>query len=65
MDHAIVIAKQRSDEGVWLSVWQEADWAIKFYEAYGFRIVGTTDFWLGESKYMDYLMWLPTDRSIQ
>ena len=65
MDHAIVIAKQRSDEGVWLSVWQEADWAIKFYEAYGFRIVGTTDFWLGESKYMDYLMWLPTDRSVQ
>ena len=61
MDHAITVAKQKSDDGVWLSVWQDADWAISFYEAYGFWIVGTTDFRLGGSSYTDYLMWLPTD----
>ena len=61
MDHAVAIAGQRGDEGVWLSVWQEADWAVRFYEAYGFRSVGITDFWLGRSNFTDHVMWLPVD----
>ena len=61
MDQAVAVARQRNDEGVWLSVWQEADWAIHFYQAYGFHTVGTTNFWLGDSKFSDYLMWFPLE----
>lgn len=59
MDHAVEIARETPVQGLWLSVWEEADWAIKFYLRYGYRTVGTTDFWLGESHYEDFLMWLP------
>ena len=54
MDEAVSeVARRRGHEGVWLSVWQEAPWAIHFYQDYGFHTVGTTDFWLGQSKYTD------------
>lgn len=59
MDQAVSVARQEAQDGVWLSVWEEADWAIHFYQAYGFHTVGTTDFWLGQSRYMDYVMWFP------
>ena len=59
MDAAVAVARDAGHEGVWLSVWQEAPWAIHFYQDYGFHTVGTTDFWLGKSKYTDFLMWLP------
>ena len=59
MDQAVSVAREGAQEGVWLSVWEEADWAIHFYQAYGFHTVGTTDFWLGKSHYKDYLMWFP------
>ena len=57
MDHAVAVAGAEGSPGLWLSVWQDADWATGFYEAYGFRRVGTAEFWLGRSKFMDYLMW--------
>ena len=59
MDQAVAVARQRGHEGIWLSVWQEADWAVGFYEAYGFHAVGTTVFQLGAARYTDNLMWLP------
>lgn len=59
MDQAVSVAREEALDGVWLSVWEEADWAIHFYQAYGFHTVGTTDFWLGKSHYKDYLMWFP------
>jgi ribosomal protein S18 acetylase RimI-like enzyme len=58
MDRAVAAARRQGHKGVWLSVWQDADWATGFYEAYGFQSVGTAEFWLGQSKFMDYLMWL-------
>ncbi len=58
MDRAVATAREEGHAGLWLSVWQDADWAIGFYEAYGFRRIGTAEFWLGRSCYMDYLMWL-------
>ena len=61
MDQAVAVAGRRGDEGIWLSVWQEADWAVRFYEAYGFRSVGIADFRLGRSNFTDHLMWLSVD----
>ena len=61
MDHAAATARDEGYAGIWLSVWQDADWAIGFYEAYGFQRVGTAEFWLGWSRFMDYLMWFGRD----
>jgi ribosomal protein S18 acetylase RimI-like enzyme len=61
MDRAIAAARDGGRAGIWLSVWQDADWALRFYEAYGFRRIGTAEFWLGRSRFMDYLMWLAVD----
>jgi ribosomal protein S18 acetylase RimI-like enzyme len=62
MDRAAATARQEGQAGLWLSVWADADWAVRFYEAYGFRRVGTADFHLGRSRYLDYLMWLAFDK---
>ena len=61
MDRAVEIVFEAAVQGLWLSVWEEADWAIKFYQRYGFQTVGTTDFWLGDSQYNDFLMWFPAE----
>ena len=61
MDGAVAAARATGESGLWLSVWQDADWATAFYEAYGFRRVGTAEFLLGQSRFMDYLMWLALD----
>ena len=52
-------AKQLSAEGLWLSVWEEADWAINAYKKHGFVVVGEAEFRLGTTHYSDLLMWLP------
>ena len=62
MERAFAAAREAGSEGLWLSVWQDADWATAFYERLGFRQVGTAEFWLGRSCYMDYLMWRPLAR---
>ena len=61
MDRAVSVAVEEGRAGLWLSVWQLADWATAFYESYGFRTVGTAEFWLGRTRYMDYLMWVGVD----
>ena len=58
MDQAVATARKEGQAELWLSVWQEADWATNFYEAYGFRRAGTAEFHLGRSRFADYLMWL-------
>lgn len=58
MDRAIAVARKKGRDGIWLSVWQDADWAIRFYEACGFRRVGTAEFRLGRSRFVDDLLWL-------
>jgi ribosomal protein S18 acetylase RimI-like enzyme len=58
-DCAVAVAREENADGLWLSVWQEADWATSFYRAYGYRTVGTADFWLGKSHFTDFLMCLP------
>jgi ribosomal protein S18 acetylase RimI-like enzyme len=61
MDRAVRIAREVAVQGLWLSVWEEADWAIRFYQRYGYSTVGTSDFWLGDSHYNDFLMWFSAD----
>ena len=61
MDRAVAAAAEQDCSGLWLSVWQEADWATAFYETYGFRRVGIAEFRLGRARFADYLMWLPLD----
>ena len=58
MDRAVTTARQEGHAGLWLSVWQDADWATGFYEAYGYRRAGTAEFRLGKSLFADHLMWL-------
>ena len=58
MDLAVATARQEGHAGLWLSVWQDADWATGFYEAYGYRRAGTAEFRLGKSLFADHLMWL-------
>lgn len=60
-DRAVSIAREQQIDGLWLSVWQEAHWAVRFYQAYGYHMSGTADFWLGKSHFTDFLMWLPSD----
>jgi ribosomal protein S18 acetylase RimI-like enzyme len=54
----INIAQEKQATGIWLSVWEFADWAVGFYEKNGFSVVGTTDFTLGATTYNDLLMWM-------
>lgn len=61
VDAAVDVARQQSAQGLWLSTWEDADWALSFYRKAGFRPVGTQEFRVGESAYTDILMWLPLD----
>lgn len=52
-------AETARSSGVWLSVWENADWAIAFYEKNGFAKIGNTEFALGDMIHTDWLMWRP------
>ena len=58
LEAAAGFAAQRAATGVWLSVWEDAPWAINCYRKYGFDQVGTAEFRVGETVYHDLLMWL-------
>ena len=59
LDEAVTTAINRGVDGIWLSVWEDADWATPFYEKYGFTSQGDISFILASTKYTDHLMWLP------
>ncbi len=61
MNAVIEITKLKSYRGIWLSAWENADWALRFYEKCGFIEVGETEFQLGDDVHNDLLMWLPVD----
>lgn len=58
VDAALDEARSAGLMGVWLGVWEKADWAIYFYLNYGFRKVGSHAFQLASSRQMDLLMWM-------
>jgi ribosomal protein S18 acetylase RimI-like enzyme len=63
MECAIETARVAGVGGVWLSVWTEAEWAVSFYRKCGFAALGELDFYLGETHYVDHLMWRPVNTS--
>jgi len=56
LDAAVASARQKGFETLWLEVWSEADWAVRFYRRYGFERSGELPFYLGERRYDDWLM---------
>jgi diamine N-acetyltransferase len=56
MEECLIIAKKREAKTIWLDVWQQNARAIKFYEKWGFKIVGDWFFILGKDKQDDYIM---------
>ena len=52
-------AKERAANGVWLSAWEFADWATRFYSRAGFESIGKVKFKLGSTTFTDLLMWRP------
>ena len=54
-------ARDKAADGIWLSVWEDAAWAVNCYRKYGFEEVGTTVFKLGRTVYNDLLMWRPVE----
>jgi len=52
----LVAASLRGSRSVWLSVWQEAPQAIRFYEKHGFEIVGRSIFMVGDDPKEDWVM---------
>ncbi|MEO8365049.1 MAG: GNAT family N-acetyltransferase [Pseudoxanthomonas sp.] len=52
----LVAASLRGSRSVWLSVWQEAAQAIRFYRKHGFEIVGRSVFLVGDDPKQDWVM---------
>ena len=61
IDAAIEHAIEQGRKSVWLSAWEQADWALNFYTKVGFRKVGTQEFRIGATAFTDFVMWLPFD----
>jgi len=57
IDAAFNLAGFMGVTGFWLSVWQEAPWAINAYSKYGFEKLGTTQFRIGTTIYTDWVMY--------
>lgn len=58
LDHAEDIAAEGDFGGIWLSVWEDADWAVSFYRKRGFTAFAKHTFTVGRSEFTDDLMWL-------
>lgn len=56
MAHVKLQARERGASSLWLSVWQEAPQAIRFYQKSGFRIAGELVFMVGNDPKDDWLM---------
>jgi len=62
LDAVVAAARMRGIDGIWLSVWTDADWAVKFYSKYGFESRGEVSFSLATTDFIDHLMWLPVEQ---
>lgn len=49
-------AHQDGHDVIWLGVWQENRKAVRFYERWGFHIIGSREFRLGSDLQQDYVM---------
>jgi diamine N-acetyltransferase len=49
-------ARDLRGASLWLSVWERNARAISFYARFGFRAVGTQDFWVGSDRQIDRIL---------
>lgn len=56
MTECLSLAKSLGRDVIWLGVWDQNDRAIKFYERWGFSIVGEREFKLGSDIQNDLIM---------
>jgi ribosomal protein S18 acetylase RimI-like enzyme len=56
MQACIEQARMRGVEVLWLGVWERNEHAIGFYKRWGFELVGTHLFQLGQDLQTDYVM---------
>jgi GNAT superfamily N-acetyltransferase len=61
LDRVQALAVERGFGGIWLSVWEEAHWAVSFYEKRGFSAFAKHRFTVGRSEFTDELMLLDLD----
>ncbi len=57
IDATVAEVKQGGLAGIWLGVWDRADWVHAFYERRGFDTVGSQVFRLGSCEQVHLLMW--------
>ena len=56
MEKTLEQLRAKSARALWLSVWQESQQAIRFYQKQGFVISGDTLFMIGDEPMKDWLM---------
>jgi len=56
MDTAINYSQENAASHIWLNVWKDNQKAIYFYEKHGFNKVGTTNVYVGETVFDDFVM---------
>jgi ribosomal protein S18 acetylase RimI-like enzyme len=56
MEQCCDLATSAGGDVVWLQVWSQAPWAVRFYERVGFAIVGKRPFYFGERVDEDHVM---------
>lgn len=57
MDGIAELAKSKGADGLFLGVWENSPWAIRFYEGWGMRKVGKQIFRVGSDDQTDWLMY--------
>lgn len=56
MEHAHQVARAKNRETIWLAVWEKNERALRFYENWGFQIIGKQVFVLGMDLQNDWIM---------
>ena len=59
MEECLEESRRRGADTVWLQVWKEAPWAVRFYERMGFSAVGSAPFYFGDQIGDDHIMSRP------
>jgi ribosomal protein S18 acetylase RimI-like enzyme len=59
MDACFRDATKRGADVIWLQVWKEAPWAVRFYHRMGFSVVGSAPFYFGDQVGDDHIMSRP------
>jgi ribosomal protein S18 acetylase RimI-like enzyme len=56
MERCLAHVKYSGFETIWLTVWRNNERAIRFYERWGFRKAGVSDFVVGRDSQEDFLL---------